>query len=369
MILVIIACHKQLAATAQVSRSAACQRLACCDLRRMTVPSSVTWDRDPATRTGESTSTSSIATYWSRVRAAEVTGPDKGRAAQGLHMLCGIEQGTMIKLSKLISARPGKGMLLTWIGDSFMRINFVQFARSIVEVNSTIHEQIQFKSKTYHMDHVVCCNLGNADIVSDCQVEYYPKEHTVTLDKIKRSVNSGMLCAIWFHSNKFMESTDIVRSIASHGLELDLLVVNGGLHYKCDSKADAEFEKSLGTFLDVSAEIMLRSMRYTKRIIVGSTVNPRCIPKTKAVDRYAVMRRLATARVEPSIDARTFFISLEDLAGADECGYTHRFPPRKLVATSKDACSNIERASDPHLEGGAYLHLVELELGFAVACG
>ena len=24
--------------------------------------------------------------------------------------------------------------------------------------------------------------------------------------------------------------------------ELDLLVVNGGLHYKCDSKADAEFE-------------------------------------------------------------------------------------------------------------------------------
>ena len=99
MILVIIACHKQLAATAQVSRSAACQRLACCDLRRMTVPSSVTWDRDPATRTGESTSTSSIATYWSRVRAAEVTGPDKGRAAQGLHMLCGIEQGMMIKLS------------------------------------------------------------------------------------------------------------------------------------------------------------------------------------------------------------------------------------------------------------------------------
>lgn len=370
--------------TTAAFESLACKNIRQCDLRAVQVPAGVAWDLTGAT--GEFSTPAEVSNYWSRVRTME----DKmGLGQHGLHALCGVEQSPTAKLAKLLFARSSEGrkegLLLLWAGDSFMRINFVQFIRSVVAADSSIHEKLAYNKSRYHLDHAVCCAKGHGDaLLRDCHAFLEQPASTGMLDTMQQSVNEGMVCAMWKLANHFPETTVLLRGLSDRDLEPDLLVANGGLHYGCGpEEPGGPFQIDLGQVLNVSASLMMQTMRHMKRVFVGSTTNPWCfseklhkkiiITEGNQRERYAAMRRLVGANVEPSVDARTFFISLDDLADMDDCGYTHRFPARQYAAIGElgeqDSCGNAMHAMNPHLNGGAYIHLAELELGWAVECG
>jgi len=216
-------------------------------------------------------------------------------------------------------------------------------------------------------------------ISSDCTVWFDLPSRRNSWHEVAQKVNTGSVCAMWtLHARRAFESRDLEDAL-EHGLDTDLLVVNGGLHYPCyhstPGSVDHElFERDLRTFVNSTSHLMRTSLPHLKRVFVSSTSNqvtcPGAIGWTLESSRYLLMKRLLMAARDVDVALRSFYIPLHEMAHVDRCGFSHRFrnPLGWKRLAEPDACGNNRTYGDIHLSGSAYVHLADLELGWAVAC-
>ena len=361
-----------------------------CDYSHICVPREVAWL--PPTHpnyTAEGSLSGLVLSYWERT--------EEKCAGKDMRSSCGLErQSAVDTLIRAMHHAHRRGMFLVWRGDSFMRISFMTLFKQIVQQEAVL-ARAHFNYSTYHLDHLLCCSADEASTAfshgdlpaarrlfgAKCFVDFTSDLIGV---RLRERLDAGQLCLMW-KNEPILRDYTYVRSLAPY--EPAMVTVNGGLHYSRGDlgplhrrpSLEHNFTTHMQGWVNATAHAIVRDTRLhdTAIVFITSPVSFTRAPhgwqgneawRQSTVHWDRELRRLLPRfahanRTRRPAAASLNFIDLEALAAVDRCGISHRFPARKFkwLAPPGDACGNRFSAIDPHYVGGAYEHLVELELG------
>lgn len=252
-----------------------------------------------------------------------------------------------------------------------MRITFIELVRSMTH-DAAVLKKADFNKTTYHQSHLFCCRQEKDSQggfkFDGCSMRY--ASHDIRprqfKGRVQEAVANGSVCAVWQFENQFKDQGLTLQDWTSgrDGVAPDLLMVNGGLHYPFsrDKELDA-FKHDFESWLGSAAQTIDSRLRgLTQLVVVSSTLNG-WYPWERQRAAYELLRE-GVANLQPQAARKqTSYIDFHTLVGSDTCGFSTKFPARfyQKLRTA-DSCGHHYRCSDPHMNGGAYIHLLELGL-------
>lgn len=308
--------------------------------------------------------------YWDKVAAANA---ELGKAS--FHQQFGLERATdallqqlhkkkQLKIANQTSTLGHRGIFIVFRGDSFLRLTFFELVRAVCR-DERVLSKAQFTPRRYNRPHLFCCQAMGGRF-EPCSMQYVPEDINQTGLKghVRERVAKGDLCAYWRMTERFIghHLEEWIRG--PDGVVPDLFVINDGLHYGRGylKLFETEFQDFMNSTVAALASPAAQS---TRCVVVSSTFTTRRTNKRwdEQANAYERMREFV-AKVEPmSVRSRTSYIDFHTLTGTDACGFATRFPANTWTGLQQmDDCGHHNVNSDPHLGGGAYMHLLDLLL-------
>jgi len=291
--------------------------------------------------------------YFDRLAAANAKvgapGFHEGLALPG-SALSAVVRMLALKRSRF-AALPGidfPGVFVLLRGDSHLRIilNMVIFA---LTHDLAVIKRAEFNLRTYHFGHLFSCPPPSAEgfdlsPLEGCKLEI---ENVDISEKamhgvLRERLAASHLCVYWRPEIIFSADVGVLQRYQGEGLLPDLIVADGGAHYRSDInvtalpkgsplkfQATTSFSADFGAWLASAEEALegLGGSSLTALVLVSAPYS-HFSPWAWQVGSYDEVR-CAVAGLSPKAKSRVSYLDLHTLAATDACGASSRFPAQE----------------------------------------